>query len=243
MVAQKRLVDRSSHLSPTRGGGRIGQAPYAYAAQPLGSHQLAALDAAYRLRQAVFAHELGWVAPGGAGRERDRCDARAQHFAVFTRRAGDHAHARTGPLLVAYARVLLPEQGLMLEREFAALLAGEPLQTNATHAFEVSRLVVHPSHRGRLGADRRSAVEHLGRAIARWALARGRTEWLSVCEVRHVRALRLRGLPFSRFGSVVEYQPGVPVCATRLDLPSASAHLRTCRPGDYAWYIEGAGLQ
>jgi N-acyl-L-homoserine lactone synthetase len=200
------------------------------------------MDAAYRLRQAVFAHELGWVAPGGAGRECDRCDPLAQHFAVFARRAVVGAHARARPLLVAYARVLLPEQGLMLQREFAALLAGEPLQTDATHAFEVSRLVVHPRHRGRLGADRRSAVEHLGREIARWALARGRTEWLSVCEVRHVRALRLRGLPFSCFGQVVEYQPDVPVCATRLDLPCAAARLRAARPGDYAWYVGGEGV-
>ena len=199
---------------------------------------MAAVDAAYRLRQAVFARELGWVPAGDDGRERDRGDTLAQHFAVFAR----GAQGRARPALVAYARVLLPEHGFMLEREFAALLAGEPLAADTRRAFEVSRFVVHPRYRGWLGADRRSAVEHLGRAIARWALARGRTEWLSVCEVRHVRALRLRGLPFARFGRVVEYQPDVPVCATRLDLPQAAARLRVYRPGDYAWYVEVADL-
>ena len=70
------------------------------------------------------------------------------------------------------------------------------------------------------------------------ALATGHHEWLSVCELRHVRALRLRGLPFTRFGRVVEYQPGVPVCAARLDLRHAARHLGARRPSDFAWYTQ-----
>jgi N-acyl-L-homoserine lactone synthetase len=197
-----------------------------------------ALDAALRLRQAVFAHELAWVPAGADGRERDRCDAAAQHFAVFARTDGGEP---SPPRLVAYARALLPENGLMLEREFASLLGGRALVLDRARAFEVSRLVVDARWRGLLGSDRRGAVEHLGRAIAQWALRQGRTEWLSVCEVRHVRALSLRGLPFSRFGRVVEYQAGVLVCAVRLNLPQAAARLRRLRPADYAWYSEGAG--
>jgi N-acyl-L-homoserine lactone synthetase len=195
-------------------------------------------DAALRLRQAVFAHELAWVPPGADGRERDRCDAAARHFAVFARAEStplDEAAAR----LIAYARVLLPEAGLMLEREFAALVHGLPLRMSRGRAFEVSRLVVDARWRGVLSNERRGAVEHLGRAIARWAASQGRTEWLSVCEVRHVRALRQRGLPFNRFGHVIEYQAGVPVCAVRLNLRDADARLRRRRPADHAWYLEG----
>jgi acyl homoserine lactone synthase len=194
-----------------------------------------ALDAAFRLRHAVFAHELGWVPGARCGRERDRCDDLATHFAVYTPPGPPPA---TSPRLVGYARVLLPEHGLMLQREFSALLTGQPRPWDPRVAFEVSRFVVRSGQRGRLGPDGRGAVEHLARAIATWAIAHGRTEWLSVCEVRHVRALRLRGLPFARFGRVVEYQSGVPVCAARLDLPRAAARLRVRRPADYAWYME-----
>jgi N-acyl-L-homoserine lactone synthetase len=208
---------------------------YSYAARPLAAADGATLDAAWRLRDAVFARELGWVPPGAGGRERDRCDQVARHFGAFARpRAAEDA----APRLVGYARVLLPEQGFMLQREFAAILDGRPLHVDARRAFEVSRFVVHPRHRGVLDARRHGVGEHLARAIALWALTSGRTEWLCVCEVRHVRALRLRGLPFTHFGTTVEYQPGVPVCAALLDLPRAAARLRARRPADYAWYTE-----
>jgi N-acyl-L-homoserine lactone synthetase len=210
-----------------------------YAARQLRPDEAVAFDAALRLRQDVFAHELDWVPAGADGREHDRCDAVARHFAVFAR-LGTQGAMPAAPRLVAYARVLLPADGLMLEREFAALLGGRELIADPLRAFEVSRLVVDARWRGLLGADRRGAVEHLGRAIARWALRNERTEWLSVCETRHVRALRLRGLPFRRFGRVVEYQAGVPVCAVRLELRQAAARLRQLRPLDYAWYEEGA---
>lgn len=205
----------------------------AYMARMVRPHERAALDAAFRLRHAVFARELGWVACAANGHERDRCDAAAHHFAVFALQPGDPMRQP----LVAYARVVLPGHGLMLEREFAALLASQPLRLDAAHAFEVSRFAVHPAYRGLLGADGHGPVEYLGRAIAQRARATGRFEWLSVCELRHVRALRFRGLPFTRFGRVVEYQPGVPVCAARLDLRAAIRRLRELHPSDYAWYM------
>jgi hypothetical protein len=83
-------------------------------------------------------------------------------------------------------------------------------------------------------------VDHLARAIARWALAQGRDDWLSVCELRHLRALRLRGLPCTRVGRIVEYQPGVPVCGVRIRLGETATQLRAQRPADFAWYMEGA---
>jgi acyl homoserine lactone synthase len=208
-----------------------------YLARALLPDEPLALDAAFRLRHAVFAHELGWVPGARCGRERDRCDALATHFAVYAP-PGPGPTSATAPRLAGYARVLLPEHDFMLQREFAALLVGQPRAWDPRVAFEVSRFVVRRGQRGCLGPDRRGAVEHLARAIATWALAHGRTEWLSVCEVRHVRALRLRGLPFARFGRVVEYQSGVPVCAARLDLLRAAARLHARRPADYAWYME-----
>jgi N-acyl-L-homoserine lactone synthetase len=224
---------QSAYLTPPSA-----HSPVRYTARPLCGSETSCLEAAYRLRDAVFARDLGWVPAARDGRERDRCDPLARHFAVFA--AGSPGGVCLAPSLVGYARLLLPRDGLMLKREFAALLAGCSHDLDPTRAFEISRLVVHPAHRGRQDACRHGVVEHLARAIVRWALAHGRTEWLCVCEVRHVRALRMRGLPFITFGQIVEYQPGVPVCAARLNLPQAATRLCTHRPADYAWYIEGS---
>jgi N-acyl-L-homoserine lactone synthetase len=204
-----------------------------FVARPLSQHEAVTLEAAYRLRAAVFAHELGWVPVGRDGRERDRCDDVALHFAAFAGRAG-------GPMLAGYARVLLPEQTFMLEREFSALLAGQALRTDPERAFEVSRFVVHPAYRRASDADGRGVANHLARAITRWALACGRTDWYAVCEVRHIRALRLRGLPFAHFGRTVAYQRGVWACAARLSIPEAAARLRERHMRDYLWYTQGA---
>jgi N-acyl-L-homoserine lactone synthetase len=191
------------------------------------------LEDVFRLRAVVFADELRWVPLPRDGRERDRCDDVALHVAAFAR-VGGRAQ------LAGYARMLLPEQTFMLEREFTALLAGQPLHASAARAFEVSRFVVQPAHRGRLDADRRSVADHLARAITRWAIAYHRTDLYAVCEERHIRALRMRGLPFVRLGVPVEYQPGVRARAARLSLPQAASRLSMRRMHDHAWYMQGA---
>lgn len=201
----------------------------------------ATLEAAYRLRAGVFMGELGWLAPSADGRERDRCDLPARHFVVYARQPdaapdGSHARAMEPGALVGYARVLLPQHGFMLEREFVELAPPEPFAPDGERAFEVSRFVVRPSHRGRRCVEGRTVVEHLARAIATWALANGRTDWYTVCEARYLRALRLRGLRFTQLGGSVEYQSGVEACAALLRLPVASAELRVHRYHDYAWY-------
>src|SRR5258707_11120517 len=89
------------------------QHPRMWAVGPASAADFTALEEAYRLRAAVFADELAWV-PARNGHERDRCDAAALHFAVFTPGAG----------LGGYARGLLPGHGFMLAREFRALLPG-----------------------------------------------------------------------------------------------------------------------
>jgi N-acyl-L-homoserine lactone synthetase len=244
-VMRMRQPDTVLEIQPIDSGTRVATAVSkrtrpapTYVARQLSLDDALALDAALRLRHTVFAEELAWVPPGADGRERDRCDAAARHFAVFSD-PGCGQNTGTGSELVAYARVLLPEDGLMLEREFGALLRDRQLRVDPRCAFEVSRLVVDARWRGVLGTEGRGAVEHLGRAITRWAAQQGRTEWLSVCEVRHARALRQRGLPFTRFGRVVEYQAGVPVCAVWLSVPHAAARLQCSRPADHAWYLEG----
>ncbi|MGH2503117.1 MAG: acyl-homoserine-lactone synthase [Ktedonobacterales bacterium] len=200
----------------------------------------ATLEEAYRLRARVFMGELGWLAPSADGRERDRCDPLARHFVVYvgSPETSDGSEPAAGAL-VGYARVLLPRHGFMLQREFAELTPeqpGERFMPDARRAFEVSRFVVRPAHRGRRCVEGRTVVEHLARAIATWALEHGRTDWYTVCEERYLRALRLRGLRFTQLGRAVEYQPGVEACAALLRLPVASAELRASSAHDYAWY-------
>ena len=191
----------------------------------------ALLEQAYRLRARVFMRELGWLATSSDGRERDRCDPLARHFAVFTQPV-DGAE----PALAGYARALLPRDGFMLQREFIELLGGEAFAPDVRRSFEVSRFVIHPARRGQRCDEGRTITEHLARAIARWARAAGRDEWYTVCETRYLRALRLRGLEFAPFGQPVEYQPGVEARAVMLRLSSAGHALRARRPRDYAWY-------
>lgn len=213
----------------------------------------ATLEAAYRLRAHILMGELGWLMPSADGRERDRCDTVARHFVVFAhtgegRRSGAAASSEPGGgALVGYARALLPRHGFMLQREFAELAPGAmPTGVSAgfapdpERAFEVTRFVVRPSHRGWRCVEGRTAVDHLARAIAQWAIAAGRSEWYTVCEARHLRALRLRGLRFTQLGAAREYQPRVEACAALLRLPEAAAELRANRPSDYHWYLHGA---
>jgi N-acyl-L-homoserine lactone synthetase len=219
-----------------------------YTARTVARHGSArmALEAAYRLRAHVFAHELGWLTPSEDRREHDRCDPLARHFFGF-------AHMQQGPaILVGYARVLLPHQVFMLQHEFIELVegvsehkesaAGDHLfPPDARRAFEVSRFLVHPSYRGRRCVEGYTVADHLARAITRWALSVGRADWWTVCEARHLRALRLRGLYFSQVGRIVEYQPGVEACAAVLSLPVAAAALRQRHPDLYAWYTRRPG--
>ncbi|HEX6818315.1 MAG TPA: acyl-homoserine-lactone synthase [Ktedonobacterales bacterium] len=198
------------------------------------------LLAAQRLRAGVFVQELGWVAACACGLEHDRCDAVATHFVLLV----SSGSTRLGDLssqwsVAGYARIMLPEHTFMLEREFPGLLPQGFAIHEPARSFEVSRFVVHPRARGKLDAEGRSAAEHLQRDIARWALAHDRDHLYSVCETRHVRALRLRGLPVQRFGRVMEYTPGVHTCAMRLDLTVAGEILALRRPRDAHWYTQG----
>lgn len=187
------------------------------------------LASAFRLRAEVFASELGWVPYPTGGHERDRCDPLAYHIALF---ATDRERTR----LAGYARVLVHPSEFMLEREFVRLLANQPLLDNRDLTFEVSRFVVHPTWRGKRDQNGHSAVDHLGRAIVQWALRNHRSIWFSVCETRHVRALRSRGLAFERFGATVEYQPGVHACAVRLDLVRAMDRMRIASAAQLDWF-------
>lgn len=195
--------------------------------------------AAQRLRAEVFVRELGWVAACACGREHDRCDAVATHFLLLALAPAGRIGVGGQSRVAGYARILLPEHTFMLEREFAALLPDRFDLREPARCVEVSRFVVHPSLRGALDADGRSAAEHLQRGIARWALAHERYHLYSVCETRHVRALRLRGLPIQRFGHVREYTPGVHTCAMRLDLNVTRELLALRRPRDAQWYARG----
>lgn len=202
----------------------------------------ALLAAAQRLRAEVFVRELGWTPGCACGREHDRCDTVATHVVALAS-ASPHGSERDDHgarwRVAGYARILLPAQTFMLEREFAALLPDGPVALEPTHSFEISRFVVHPDLRGAIDDEGRSAAEHLQRGIARWALEHQREQLYSVCETRHVRALRLRALPVQRFGRVVEYSPGVRTCAIHLDLCAARQTLLSRRPRDARWYTQG----
>lgn len=212
-----------------------------FVARVFSASDVSLLAAAQRLRAAVFARELGWAPECACGREHDRCDPVATHLVILAtsnRGASGPAHAPRWQV-AGYTRILLPEQTFMLRREFAALLPDGLLIAESARSFEVSRFVAHPALRGALDDRGRSVAEHLQRGVARWALAHHRDQLYSVCETRHVRALRFRGLPVRRIGRALEYSPGVHTCAIHLDLDAASRALTSRRPWDADWYAQG----
>lgn len=238
-VALPRLARARTRTSTTR---ERQPAPLRYSVHSFSARAPRAaglLEDVYRLRARVFMRELGWLATSADGRERDRCDPLARHFAVFVHLA-EGAPAEGAPALAGYARALLPRHGFMLQREFRELLGDQDFAPDAGRAFEVSRFVIHPAQRGQRCDEGRTITEHLAREIARWALAHGRDEWYTVCETRYLRALRLRGLEFTPFGHPLEYQPGVEARAAVLRLSAAARALRARRPRDYAWYTRPA---
>jgi N-acyl-L-homoserine lactone synthetase len=227
-IARSRAVRASGR--PVREHGALGFSVRSFSARS--AREQATLDAAFRLRSHVLVHELGWLLPEGDGWECDRCDGVARHFAVLALLDG-----RLEPTVAGYARVLLPRHRFMLEHEFVELLGGEPLGIDAARAFEISRVVTDPRFRGVRSREGRTVTEYLGRAIAQWALSHARHVCYTVCEARHIRALRLCGLHFAQLGRIVEYQRGVAVCAATLDFTRTATDWRTARPADYAWYL------
>lgn len=236
-VALPRVAHQRStaqHLSSTAWPGTAGVEYRVRSFTVRSQRERATLESAFRLRASVLVHELGWLVPNGFGIEQDRCDVSATHFAALA-----HLPDATTPTLAGYARVMLPRHGFMLRREFAELLDETHIALDETNAFEISRMVVDPRFRGLRCHEGRTVTEHLGRAIAAWALARGKAECYTVCETRHIRALRWRGIHFECFGRQVEYQPGVPVCAAALRLTPLIDEWRERRPTDLAWYLGG----
>ena len=233
-VALPRVAHQRStaqHLSSTAWPRTVGVEYRVHSFTARSQREQATLQSAFRLRASVLVHELGWLLPNGIGIEQDRCDASARHFAALAYVPG------ATPTLAGYARVLLPRHGFMLHREFAELLDETHIDFDKTSGFEISRMVVDPRFRGQRCREGRTVTEHLGRAIAGWALARGKAECYTVCETRHIRALRWRGIRFERFGREVEYQHGVPVCAAVLRLTPLVEEWRERRPHDVAWYL------
>lgn len=160
-----------------------------------------------RLRERVFAHELGWVPPSGDGRERDKFDQGSLHVAILQ-------HWQ----IIGYLRVTPANRAWMLDRCFAFLLDTTSKMTRPMDSLEVSRLAVDPAYRGK--------IDRLGFSVLDW-LIRGLVEHAKRLECRYwyvvlarpvYLLLQAKGLDCQLLGEVRKMPDGVETLAARIDM-------------------------
>lgn len=176
-------------------------------------HQMAAYQ---RLREAVFAHELGWVPASADGLERDAFDTSSLHVAV------SHRWRAAG-----YLRLTPEGAPWMLNECFDFLLAPESRHAIPANSLEISRLAVAQEYRGVSLLGAYGVFDLLIKGIIEHSLSAGVRYWYVVVAEPIHRLLLSKGLPCERLGPQVRMPDGVQALALRIDLDSFLANAPT----------------
>lgn len=190
---------------------------------------------AHRLRYEVFCDELLWVEGSEAATEVDLHDEDAIFFGVF----GENG-------LVAFARLVLPENTFMIEKEFSFLLDKSYRIRKQNDTAEVSRLCVASEARGVVflsdsGPQRLSML--LYKAIYLWCVSKGIQYLYVVLDYRVWRLFRLIGFPCQFIGKPIEMPDGCVAVAGRIDLSEMFLLNKTRRPDLIKWFTHGQSSQ
>ncbi|MDP3815074.1 acyl-homoserine-lactone synthase [Pseudomonas sp.] len=175
--------------------------------QLLVSPHLSQLAACRQLREAVFAHELGWVAPSLDGQERDAFDPFSVHVAVI------HRWRPAG-----YLRLTPYGAPWMLSQCFDFLLEPGVAAAFEADSLEVSRLAVARDYRGHKPVEGYGVFDLLIKGIVEHSLANATRYWYVVVAEPVHRLLLNKGLPCERLGPLVQMPDGVQTLAVRIDL-------------------------
>lgn len=167
-------------------------------------HQLAECQ---RLRERVFAHELGWVAPSGDGRELDSFDKGSLHVAVLL-------HWQ----VVGYLRVTPVASPWMLDHCFTFLLDSTRDSARPRDSLEVSRLAVEPAYRGRTDRQGFSVLDWLIRGLVEHAGRLGCRYWYVVLARPVYQLLQAKGMDCQLLGDTRRMPDGVETLAARIDM-------------------------
>ena len=168
---------------------------------------LSQLPACLELREAVFAHELGWVPHSVDGRERDQFDPFSVHVAVI------HRWRPAG-----YLRLTPQGKPWMLSECFDFLHEPGISRNFESDSLEVSRLAVERQYPGHKPLGTFGVFDLLIKGIVEHSLASNARYWYVVVAEPIYRLLLSKGLPCERLGPQVRMPDGVQTLAVRIDL-------------------------
>ena len=188
------------------------------------------LEQSFRLRHCYFVQERGWVAedPRSPGRETDRYDEQAVHFALTS-----------GPDVTAYLRALPfdPSLGFMLDNELSAILSpSERRNLRREGALELSRLVCGPRKCGSRTKERHP-LEVLLKSLYRFSKARDFRTFYVVVEPSWLKPFeRHFGLPFRIVGNPYTFPDGTTTVAAVASLHELEDGMLRHSLEKFTWY-------
>ena len=165
---------------------------------------------AYKLRHQIFAEQLRWVPRTKSNLEIDDYDSGSIHFGAFIDRE-----------LVAYLRLIIPENQFMLENEFIDLIGQGHTIRKFHDTAEVSRLCI--SQRGRTHRSISTPygtfdiVMLLYKSIYTWCNMNGVRYLYAVIAQELFRLIRAKGFPCDPIGPFTDMPGGVTAVAVIMD--------------------------
>lgn len=163
------------------------------------------LEESFRLRHEVFCKELMWVPESKDGCEMDFYDSFSERIGVFD----------PSGVLAGHARLILPPNRFMVDKEFRALLPEGYIVRKGADSAEVTRLCVRKG--GRAPAESVNVSHLLYKGIYQWSLGNGIRHLIMVVEMRYYRLLRLNGFPVEAANRFVKMPDGVRAAVITLD--------------------------
>ena len=194
-------------------------------------HQAREKAKAHKLRHKVFCQELGWVEGTADMLEMDAYDENAQFVGVFDAQQN----------LKAFARIVLPGQTFMMEREFRDLVGADHQIRKKDDTAEISRLCVESEARNErfsasFGVQNISMLLYKG--LYRLCLQQRIRYLYLVVEEKVFRLLCAKGFPCTSVGEPKVMPDGVIAVAAMLDRRKFERLSKLKRPKMFSWFSQ-----
>src|SRR4030042_624748 len=161
---------------------------------------------AREFRHGIFLDELGWSLPESSAQEVDEYDRSSVHFGAFSE-AGE---------LIGYCRLILPEGGFMIEREFTDLVYPNYHIRKERDTVEISHFAIPKGIRSKIEGFK--VVELLLRCVYQLARSHNIRYIYGVCASEHLVFVQAAFSCCKAIGPGYEYQHGVSSSALIVDL-------------------------
>jgi acyl homoserine lactone synthase len=186
---------------------------------------------ALRLRHKIFCQELGWVPKTVDLMETDEYDKHAVFFGVFD---------RSGTLL-AFIRLIKPENNFMMEKEFESLVSPFHRVRKEIDTVEVSRLCIAPEARSKQisgNFGNHSIAMLLYKSVYHWCRDNCIRYLYLVVEQKVNRLLCANGFPCRPIGEPVLMPDGALALAATLDWQEFETINWKKRPVMTRWFTQ-----